>query len=88
MIARPSFHPSSINASISNSALSESFRPSGPNNFIPLSEKPLCEAVIITPRSALNLVVIKATPGVGIGPVSLTSIPTEANPATRAGSII
>ena len=38
--------------------------------------------------SALNLVVINATPGVGIGPVSLTSIPTEANPATRAGSII
>ena len=42
----------------------------------------------MTPRSARIERVIMATPGVGIGPKVRTSMPTEANPATSAGSII
>ena len=55
---------------------------------MPLSEKALCEALIITPRSARMERVIMATPGVGIGPSRRTSMPTLANPATSAGSIM
>ena len=40
------------------------------------------------PRSARIDRVIMATPGVGSGPNVRTSMPTEASPATRAGSII
>lgn len=40
------------------------------------------------PTSALRDVVSIATAGVGRGPNRITSIPTEINPAVRAGSII
>ena len=55
---------------------------------MPLSSNGLCEAEIITPRSARIERVSIATPGVGIGPVSSTSIPTEVKPAVSAFSIM
>ena len=55
---------------------------------MPLSPKELCEAEIITPRSARMERVIMATAGVGSGPSSRTSMPTLVKPATRAGSIM
>ncbi len=55
---------------------------------MPLSAKSLCEAEIITPRSARIDRVIIATAGVGSGPNRRTSMPTLVKPATRAGSII
>jgi hypothetical protein len=48
----------------------------------------LCEAEIITPRSARIERVSMATPGVGSGPNRRTSMPTEVKPATSAGSIM
>jgi hypothetical protein len=48
----------------------------------------LCEAEIITPRSARIDRVNMATAGVGIGPSKSTSIPTEVKPATSAVSIM
>ena len=68
--------------------LSESLRPSGPNSLMPLSSDGLCEADIITPKSALKDLVNLDTPGVGIGPRVRQSMPIEVNPATRAGSSI
>ena len=68
--------------------LSESFKPSGPKSFIPLSSEGLCEAEIITPKSARKELVNLDTPGVGIGPKVKQSIPIEVNPETKAGSII
>jgi len=56
--------------------------------LMPLSSKGLCEAEIITPRSARMERVSIPTAGVGIGPVSNTSIPTEVKPATSAVSIM
>jgi len=55
---------------------------------MPLSSDGLCEADIITPKSALKDLVNLDTPGVGIGPRVRQSMPIEANPATRAGSSI
>ena len=55
---------------------------------MPLSSKGLCEAEIMTPRSARMERVSIPTAGVGIGPVSSTSMPTEVKPATSAVSII
>ena len=55
---------------------------------MPLSAKALCEAEIITPRSARSERVIIATPGVGSGPNRRTSMPTLVKPATSAGSIM
>jgi hypothetical protein len=78
----------SSSASISLSTLSLSLKPSGPNNLIPLSSNGLCEAEIMTPRSARIERVSMPTAGVGIGPVSSTSMPTEVNPATSAVSIM
>ena len=57
----------------------------GPDGY-KLSDKR--ETEIITPRSARIERVIIATAGVGKGPNSRTSMPTEVKPATRAGSII
>ena len=48
----------------------------------------LCEAEIMTPRSARIDLVSIATAGVGIGPSSSTSMPTEVKPATKAYSIM
>jgi len=55
---------------------------------MPLSSNKLCEAEIITPRSARIDLVSIATAGVGIGPSSSTSMPTEVKPATIAYSIM
>jgi hypothetical protein len=55
---------------------------------MPLSWNPLCEAEIITPRSALNVRVSIATAGVGRGPNWNTSMPTEVKPETSADSIM
>ncbi len=60
----------------------------GANSLMPLSEKLLWEAEIITPRSARIERVIIATAGVGSGPNRRTSMPTEVKPATSAGSIM
>jgi hypothetical protein len=48
----------------------------------------LCEAEIITPRSALSDLVSMATAGVGSGPNWNTFMPMERKPETRADSII
>ena len=76
----------SIKYSIFFSILSDSFRPSGPNNFNPLSLYRLCDAVIIIPKLALIFFVIIARPFVGKGPRVNTSIPADAKPDTKAGS--
>ncbi|MNC99623.1 hypothetical protein D3C83_179730 [compost metagenome] len=55
---------------------------------MPLSSNILCEAEIMTPRSQRSERVSMATAGVGKGPTSTTSMPTEMNPAVNAGSII
>ena len=60
----------------------------GPNTSMPLSWYGLCEAEIMTPRSARIDRVSMATAGVGIGPGKSTSMPTEVKPATSAFSII
>ena len=67
---------------------SDSLKPSGPNSLMPLSSNRLCEAEIITPRSQRIERVSIATAGVGAGPSSSTSMPTEVKPATSAYSII
>ena len=77
-----------MRASISFSSSSDSLKPSGLNSFMPLSSKELCEAEIITPMSARIERVSMPTAGVGIGPSSSTSMPTEVKPATIAVSII
>jgi hypothetical protein len=48
----------------------------------------LCEAEIITPTSARIERVSMATAGVGMGPSTSGSIPTDEKPATSAYSII
>jgi len=53
---------------------------------MPLSSNGLCEAEIITPRSARNERVSIAIAGVGNGPTRVTSMPAPTNPATSAGS--
>ena len=58
----------SINFSIFFSILSESFKPSGPNNFNPLSKYGLWDAVIIMPMLACIFFVNIARPFVGNGP--------------------
>ena len=79
---------SSSSCSICFSTSSDSLKPCGPNSLMPLSSNRLCEAEIITPRSARIDLVSIATAGVGIGPSSSTSMPTEVKPATMAYSIM
>ena len=55
---------------------------------MPLSSNGLCEAEIMTPRSARIERVSIATAGVGIGPSRSTSMPTEVKPACSADSIM
>ncbi len=62
------------------SASSDSLKPSGPNSLMPLSSNGLCEAEIITPRSARRLRVSIATAGVGSGPTRVTSMPAPMKP--------
>ena len=78
----------SNSSSMRSSTSSDNLKPSGPNNLMPLSSNGLCEAEIMTPRSARIVCVSMPTAGVGIGPVSSTSIPTEVKPATIAFSIM
>ena len=61
-------------------------KPSGPKNLMPLSSKGLCEAEIITPRSARIERASMPTAGVGTGPTRKTSMPTEVKPAVSAVS--
>ena len=77
-----------ISASIWRSTSSESLKPSGPKSLMPLSSNGLCEAEIMTPRSARIERVSIATAGVGIGPSRSTSMPTEVKPACSADSIM
>ena len=77
---------SNNNLSISFSTRSDNLKPSGPKNLIPLSSKLLCDAEIITPRSALIDLVNIPTAGVGIGPKRNTSIPIDVKPDVRAVS--
>ena len=77
-----------MSVSISRSRSSDSLKPSGPNSLMPLSSNGLCEADIITPMSQRSELVSIATAGVGIGPSSSTSMPTEVKPATSAFSIM
>jgi hypothetical protein len=53
---------------------------------MPLSWNGLCEAEIITPRSALSERVSIAIAGVGSGPSNTTSMPMATKPAVSAGS--
>jgi len=55
---------------------------------MPLSSNGLCDAEIITPRSARIERVSIAIAGVGSGPTRITSMPAPVNPATSAGSIM
>jgi hypothetical protein len=77
-----------MRASISLSVSSESLNASGPKILMPLSSYGLWEAEIMTPRSQRMERVSMATAGVGIGPSSRTSTPTEVKPATSAVSIM
>ncbi len=72
--------------SISSSASSDSLKPSGPKNLIPLSSCGLCEAEIITPTSARMDLVRSPTAGVGTGPRRSTFMPVEVKPAVSAFS--
>ena len=76
----------SNNASICASVSSVNLNPSEPKNLMPLSCAGLCDAEIITPATAPCMRVKYATPGVGMTPSCITSIPTESNPAIKACS--
>ena len=78
--------PASTSASISASASSESLKPSGPKNLMPLSSAGLWLAEIMMPRSARMDGVKSPTAGVGTGPSSSTFMPVEVRPAVRAFS--
>ena len=62
--------------------------PLASNIFIPLSKKLLCDALITRPNCFLKVLVRYATPGVGIGPSSLTLTPAAIKPASNAASSI
>ena len=74
LIARPTFLPvgrsqsSPIRASIRASIASSNLPPPRANNLIPLSGIGLCEALIITPRSAFDSATRCAIAGVGNTP--------------------
>ncbi len=78
--------PPVISFSISSSTASGSLKPSREKSLIPLSWYGLWEADITTPASARIDRVMKAMPGVLIGPTSSTSTPIEQIPAVRADS--
>src|SRR6516164_3891558 len=83
LLARCLVSSASSKSSILRSISSVSLKPSGPNSLMPLSLNGLCDAEIITPRSARMERVSIPTAGVGIGPVSRTSMPTDVKPATK-----
>ena len=69
-------------SSISSSNASESLKPSGPKNLMPLSSIGLCDALITTPAAARVRRVTQATAGVGTIPSETVSRPTDVMPAT------
>ena len=73
-------------ASISASASSDSLKPSGPKNLIPLSSAGLWLAEIMMPRSARIDRVRNPTAGVGTGPSRRTFMPVLVSPAVSAFS--
>ena len=75
-------------ASISASASSDSLKPSGPKNLMPLSAAGLWLAEIMIPTSARIERVRKPTAGVGTGPSSSTFMPVLVSPAVSAFSSI
>ncbi len=78
----------SIYSSMEFSISSVSFSPFSLKNFIPLYSIGLWDAVIITPPSALSILIIHATAGVGSTPRYNTSIPAEFSPEDSAPSSI
>jgi hypothetical protein len=72
--------------SIRSSVWSGSLKPSRAKNLMPLSWYGLWLALITTPASARIDSVMKAIPGVGSGPVSITSTPMEQMPEAIACS--
>src|SRR5882757_3388450 len=73
---------------MASSTVSGSLCPPSANNLMPLSGIGLCDAEIITPRSAPNSPTRYATAGVGSTPARSTSAPAEASPAVTAASSI
>ena len=65
---------------------SVSLRPPRVKNLIPLSGIGLCDAEIITPRSAPRSPTRNATAGVGRTPTRIASAPAEVSPATTAAT--
>src|SRR2546430_925733 len=75
-------------ASISSSSTSGSLCPPAAKSLIPLSGMGLCEAEIITPRSAPRSPTRCAMAGVGSTPTCITSAPAEVSPAHTAACSI
>ena len=73
-----------MRCSRSASTSSGSLKPSAAKILIPLSWNGLCDALMTTPASARIDQVMKAMPGVGSGPTSITSAPAETIPAWSA----
>jgi len=71
-----------------SSAASSSLCPPGPKILMPLSGIGLCEAEIITPKSASYALVRYATAGVGRTPTRSASTPSLVTPAITAASSI
>ena len=74
----------SMRRSMSASISSGSLNPSAAKILMPLSWYGLCDALMTTPASARIDQVMKAIPGVGSGPTSMTSAPAETIPACIA----
>src|SRR3954451_17880301 len=74
--------------SISSSASSESLKPSGPKNLMPLSANGLCDALSTAARSKPYACSSSGAAGVGSTPPSSASPPAAATPAATADSSI
>ncbi len=89
---RPTFapmgraHGSRMRTSMASSSSSSSLTPPRAKNLMPLSGMGLCDAEIMTPRSASSTAVRCATAGVGRTPTSKTSTPALARPADTAAA--
>src|SRR5690606_25105950 len=69
-----------------SSTMSGSLTPPRAKILMPLSGAALCDAEIITPKSASRSATRNARAGVGMTPASRTSTPEEASPAATAAS--
>ena len=76
-----------IALSIRSSTSSGSFVPPDAKILIPLSGAGLCDAEIITPKSAPMSATRNAAAGVGMTPASYTSTPEAASPAATAAAM-